>query len=282
MAALLRRTAQAVRDRLGVVFRTPDLALSPTPVGAQVWPSAAFLCQHLDMLPLAGTTVVELGSGTGVVGIHAATRGARLVVLTDHTDDTVVQDASRATATVSFAPDGELSCVDPGNRPDMVMDVLRQNVEQHLHTKAQREVMSSHPGVVVRELDWFQPEHADSIVAEFGPIDYVIGSDLTYMQGSYDAPVSTIVRLHSKPAYHTETLLAHQERAGGWQLKKIKAAAARAGLSTAVVGSGGGLMLLQLALCDAERPSESRPPTDRANRADTMPHSGGDRNVTGN
>lgn len=54
-------------------------------VGAEVWPAAAALCGWLaDRVDaIHGTSVLELGSGTGVCGIYAASLGAARVLLTD-------------------------------------------------------------------------------------------------------------------------------------------------------------------------------------------------------
>ena len=53
-------------------------------VGGTVWPAAASLCRWLrDHEMVAGASVLELGGGTGVVGLYAAGLGARQVCLTD-------------------------------------------------------------------------------------------------------------------------------------------------------------------------------------------------------
>ncbi len=62
-----------------VIKLCPDLGN-----GGLVWPSTFFLADHLRKLaaPLQGSRVAELGAGTGLLGIWAATQGAH-VVLTD-------------------------------------------------------------------------------------------------------------------------------------------------------------------------------------------------------
>jgi hypothetical protein len=52
--------------------------------GGLVWPSTFFLAEYLQHLttPIRGLSIVELGAGTGLLGIWAATQGAH-VVLTD-------------------------------------------------------------------------------------------------------------------------------------------------------------------------------------------------------
>lgn len=62
-----------------------DIKLSPElGNGGLVWPSTFFLADQLRNLttPLRGLSIAELGAGTGLLGIWAATQGAH-VVLTD-------------------------------------------------------------------------------------------------------------------------------------------------------------------------------------------------------
>ncbi|HEU0030357.1 MAG TPA: methyltransferase domain-containing protein [Kofleriaceae bacterium] len=49
------------------------------PYGLVVWPAAIALAHQLATLPLAGLRILELGAGTGLPGIVAASLGARVV-----------------------------------------------------------------------------------------------------------------------------------------------------------------------------------------------------------
>ena len=58
-------------------------------LGGRVWKSAAALCrwQRAHASLIAGKRVLELGSGTGAVGLYAAGCGASRVILTDGSDE---------------------------------------------------------------------------------------------------------------------------------------------------------------------------------------------------
>ncbi|KAJ8600267.1 hypothetical protein CTAYLR_000625 [Chrysophaeum taylorii] len=59
-----------------------SLAYRENGTGSTVWDAAIVLAKYVDTLDLRGLRVVELGSGTGLVGLVAAAGGAR-VLLTD-------------------------------------------------------------------------------------------------------------------------------------------------------------------------------------------------------
>lgn len=62
-------------------------------VGGEVWPAAAAMCRwlanHTDSV--RGSKVLELGTGTGAVGLYAAGLGASRVLLTDGGSDTLLE-----------------------------------------------------------------------------------------------------------------------------------------------------------------------------------------------
>jgi predicted nicotinamide N-methyase len=59
------------------------------PYGTVLWPAAIAIAHELAGRPLRGVSVLELGAGTGLPGIVAATLGAR-VVQTDNNADALV------------------------------------------------------------------------------------------------------------------------------------------------------------------------------------------------
>ena len=61
-----------------------QLAVPGTRVGDRVWPAAGSLCAYVERhAAVAGKNVLELGCGTGAVGIFAAASGAAHVEMTD-------------------------------------------------------------------------------------------------------------------------------------------------------------------------------------------------------
>lgn len=52
-------------------------------IGGEIWPAAVAMCDWLANNTIAGTRVLELGSGTGACGLYAAGLGASHVLLTD-------------------------------------------------------------------------------------------------------------------------------------------------------------------------------------------------------
>lgn len=76
---------EAVRDHDRLLAAADDR--EPFPFGLLLWESAIVLANVLSEGPrLTGVSVLELGAGTGLGGLVAASLGAR-VVQTDHSDD---------------------------------------------------------------------------------------------------------------------------------------------------------------------------------------------------
>lgn len=79
--------ADAFSEEVNYRFSSEELKISQVfsanlGVAAQVWDAALYLCRYLEKLDLKGKRVIELGAGTGIVGILAARLGAE-VTLTD-------------------------------------------------------------------------------------------------------------------------------------------------------------------------------------------------------
>ena len=58
-------------------------SLGDCDTGGRLWPGALLMCRFLRQEKLDDLRVLELGSGTGAVGLYAAALGARHVTLTD-------------------------------------------------------------------------------------------------------------------------------------------------------------------------------------------------------
>ena len=73
-----------LREDANIYDSSYDLLADAISVGGSLWPSAAMLCRYLrDMPNIRGSSVMELGSGTGACGIYSAALGASRVLLTD-------------------------------------------------------------------------------------------------------------------------------------------------------------------------------------------------------
>jgi predicted nicotinamide N-methyase len=74
-------------------FVVDDLVIEERPTGHEfygeyIWPAGLFMCEFLKRNSelVKGKRVLELGSGTGIVGLYAAKLGATHVTLTDFVD----------------------------------------------------------------------------------------------------------------------------------------------------------------------------------------------------
>ncbi|CAK0865352.1 unnamed protein product [Prorocentrum cordatum] len=170
---LLRRVASwIVRWRLSSLQRRPpalpggaELRLEGA-LGLAVWPAAPPLCRHLLRRSggcMAGERVLELGSGTGVVGLFAAALGAA-TVLTD--------------------------CRPAGPRGAAVLERLRSNAE------ANAALCAVAPELL--ELEWGHHEQQQA-VASRGPFSLLLGSDVTYRPASHAALLAAAARVCECP-----------------------------------------------------------------------------------
>jgi predicted nicotinamide N-methyase len=147
--------------------------------GLTTWDGSVVLAKFLEYqsretheLTLQGARVLELGSGTGLVGLSAALLGAKEVVLTD-LDYTMENLARNVATTLQFAADSG------------------------------REVESS---VSTRVLDWFAPP------SDLGGLDVILASDVVWVEELIAPLVQTmdVLLRHSSPG--ARVLMAHQTR----------------------------------------------------------------------
>ena len=198
--------------------RELELATLDGVLGGTVWPAARALCEYLlkNRDVLAGTSCVELGAGTGAVGLYAAALGAAKVTLTDH------RPPLAATTDLIHASDGDLDL--PSGSSDRLLELLRANVARN----------AAPDRASVMELDWASAAHAEAVRVEAQPT-LLLGADLTYTTPMHAALAETIARLLGDGGV---CYLAHQERVVtvrgvDAQLEGFEAAASDAGLSIA-------------------------------------------------
>jgi len=160
--------------------------------GGKVWSSSRVLCDYLvdvaagleaaPPLELRGARVVELGSGTGAVGLACAALGARAVVLTDGGSKSLLRLAETNAARWS---------------------------------KSARAAGSAAPDVRVCGYKWGAAPLPSALV-EGAPFDLIVGSDCTYSVGGHGALCDAINLLaaRGRPDGLTEpaVVLAHQHR----------------------------------------------------------------------
>jgi hypothetical protein len=133
-------------------------------------------------LELRGARVVELGSGTGAVGLACAALGARAVVLTDGGSKSLLRLAETNAARVA---------------------------------KSARAADAAAPDVRVCGYKWGAAP-LPSALCEGAPFDLIVGSDCTYSVGGHGALCDAINLLASRGrpegAAEPAVLLAHQHR----------------------------------------------------------------------
>ena len=73
----------------GIALRMQQASWEDAGTGGLLWPAASVMCRWLSRqaAKVEGSRVLELGCGTGAVGLYAAGLGASRVLLTDGSDD---------------------------------------------------------------------------------------------------------------------------------------------------------------------------------------------------
>ncbi len=147
--------------------------------GVRVWESAPYLVRFLERNSerlVKGRSVLELGSGTGAVGLTAAALGARSVLLSD----------IDSTATLA---------TDRGWEQRSMLAALEDNVALNSSRTA---------GVSVAELRWGCAEQIAELRSAYAPggFDTILGSDLLYYkpEQTYEALATTIRALAAADA----------------------------------------------------------------------------------
>jgi len=211
------------------------------PIGGQLHPMSLALCRLLlaerQPLRLAGRSCMELGSGTGAVGIFAAGLGAAVTL----TDQRLPRSATQAP---SFSSEGEAEYV-TGDSPHQLTDLLLRNVAANAALCAlPLAVLELHwgdsrlLGAATRAAPCSLADGGDAMGGSAAGVGYslILGSDITYEQSAFAALAASISALMLPGGL---ALIAHETRLTGLrgadiQLDGFAAAARAAGLRVAI------------------------------------------------
>lgn len=199
-----------------------------TVVGGQVYPMAAALSHHLSLCYrdrlATGPATLELGAGTGAVGLYAAALGAN-ITLSD-------KDIARAALQPqSYGGEGDVEVI--AGTSSIILDMLSRNAAANAAHFAHQPR--------VRTLDWSDGADLASVhAASPGAAGFalILGSDITYSSASHQSLVAAIRRLllpTGAGVSPSVALIAHQaRRVDMWgadvQLRSFEDAALEAGL----------------------------------------------------
>ncbi|KAF1792403.1 S-adenosyl-L-methionine-dependent methyltransferase [Phytophthora cactorum] len=159
----------------GRVVYIGEVGNSGKGTGLTTWDGSVVLAKYLEHQRRSGITgsrVVELGAGTGLVGISAALLGARQVTLSD----------------LAY-----------------VVDNLAKNVAEtmKLAAIARRPIESD---VSTQVLDWFNPP------TDLGDIDFLLASDVVWVEELIPPLVGTFATLLRHSTVKTRILMSYQKR----------------------------------------------------------------------
>lgn len=190
-------------------------SLADCDTGGRVWSSASVLCKWLDSQgdQLRGRALLELGCGTGAVGLYAAALGAKRVTLTDGGSDALL---ALANANI------RANC-----------DLWEGGTGAEVHVKGH--VWGEAP-----------PDRSSPDGGLFRGHDWIVGSDVTYAVHAHDALCRSIRDQLGQYSPGARVVLGHQHRfdlSGGGggamapdeRLESFEAAAAAHGLSVATL-----------------------------------------------
>ncbi|KAL3672819.1 hypothetical protein V7S43_002108 [Phytophthora oleae] len=159
----------------GRVVHIEEVGNSGKGTGLTTWDGSVVLAKYLEhqrRSDIVGRRIVELGAGTGLVGISAALLGARQVILTDL---------------------------------DYVVDNLTKNVAKTIKLEASfgRSIESD---ISTRVLNWFNPP------TNLGDIDFLLASDVVWVEELIPPLVATFDTLMRHSTVNTRVLMSYQKR----------------------------------------------------------------------
>jgi len=149
--------------------------------GLKVWPSARLLAEHVigaHGQGVQGLRVLELGAGTGAVGLACGIAGASRVVLSDR-------------LVMSRLESG----FGPGRRQ---LDMLEKNVSLN------SPLLHNSPGTTVVELEFSAQAGkgcaVSTVLRRDGPFDLVLGSDIAYNPAAHPELARCILQVFDSHA----------------------------------------------------------------------------------
>ena len=174
-------------------------------VGGEVYPMAAALSHHLSLHHRTGLALgpatLELGAGTGAVGLYAAALGARCTLTDKHIARAALQPQS-------YGGEGNMEVI--AGMSSFIIEMLQRNASVNAAHFAHQPLVCN--------LDWSDSAHVERAYAESpngAGFDLILGSDVTYSTSSHATLVATIARLlrpHIGDAPPSIALIAHDTR----------------------------------------------------------------------
>ena len=185
------------------------LAQTDRLLGGTIWPAAAVLCHYLvntaDTRPRGDVVdCVEVGAGTGAVGIYAAAALGYSVTLTEYRPTSA---AAAAAALVESNSDSDGDDAPKLVKSDRLLNLLQQNVDENRHL-----FQSTKCPPLVRELDFRDLKTAKQVAASSKTqegFDLILASDVTYTPSLHQPLADTLAELLAATG---RCILSHQER----------------------------------------------------------------------
>lgn len=81
---ILEADETAQEDLIRLAVESSTNAAEEDPYGCVLWPAASSVCRRLFEMDVSNLTLLELGTGTGLVSLTAAVLGAKRVVASDY------------------------------------------------------------------------------------------------------------------------------------------------------------------------------------------------------
>uniref|UniRef100_K3X793 FAM86 N-terminal domain-containing protein n=1 Tax=Globisporangium ultimum (strain ATCC 200006 / CBS 805.95 / DAOM BR144) TaxID=431595 RepID=K3X793_GLOUD len=179
---LFDSTVFSIRDH---VVSVGEIGNSGKGTGLTTWDGSIVLAKYLEHTRAAdikGARILEVGAGTGLVGLSAALLGAKHVILTDleYTMENLQRNAAETMANAHRTDDGDDDTTDAG-------------------TAAVGEVTT-------QVLDWFDPP------TTMGSLDFVLASDVVWVEELIPPLVQTFDVLLRSSQAPTTVLMSYQKR----------------------------------------------------------------------